>query len=145
MSASAGPGRQVLPSQRTHPIPIEWTPRLVAAFLADAAQRHGSLGERELPETLKTWSKVTHPGLDMHFDAKRASRSRPLSPRAMAQRKAALCWLQWLDDDVQRMAWDRANGRPWKAIAHAHGVDRSTAWRRWTCAMVMIAARLNAQ
>jgi hypothetical protein len=34
---------------------------------------------------------------------------------------------------------------PWKAIAHARGIDRSTAWRRWTCAMITIAARLNAE
>jgi hypothetical protein len=63
----------------------------------------------------------------------------------VAQIQVALRWLQWLDQDVRSLAWDRANGMPWKAIAHARGIDRSTAWRRWTCAMVTIAARLNAE
>ena len=124
------------------PAIVEWTPRLVAAFLADAAQGLRRLQNADIDEVLKTCPKVLHQVLSIQAAA--ASTSPPSSPRAVAQAQAALRWLQWLDDDLGSLAWDRANGMPWKAIAHARGFDRSTAWRRWTCAKVTIAARLNA-
>jgi hypothetical protein len=40
-----------------------------------------------------------------------------------------LLWLRWIERDDQRIVWARANGRPWKAIAHDLGVERTTAFR----------------
>jgi hypothetical protein len=126
------------------PAIVEWTPRLVAAFLADAAEVLHGLHEVEGHEALANCPKLAHPGQCMHTGVRGTAHFRPCSPRAMAQVQTTLRWLQWLDDDVQCLAWDRANGRPWKAVAYARGIDRSTAWRRWTCAMTTISARLNA-
>jgi hypothetical protein len=101
----------------------EWTPQLVATCLLEAARTF----QRTDPEALSTF---------------------PILPTAAGRAKPALQalrWLQWLDALEGQIAWARANGRPWKAIAHRHGIDRTTAWRRWTCAMVMIAARLNGE
>jgi hypothetical protein len=142
MTASVHQEERALSGHEAFPDAIEWTPRLVAAFLADAAQGLRRLQNADIDEVLKTCPKVLHQGLCTPAPAGNAPRTS--SPRAVAQAQAALRWLQWLDDDVQCLAWDRANGRPWKAIAHTHGIDRSTAWRRWTCAMITIAARLNA-
>jgi hypothetical protein len=91
-----------------------WTPRLVAAFLADAAEAYRYPNQLNVPR------------------------------EAGSQIQKPLSWLCWLDDDIQKIAFDRACGVPWKAIAHARGINRSTAWRHWTCAMTAIAARLNA-
>ena len=91
-----------------------WTPRLVAAVLAEAAEEHRRLNQ---------------------LDSAREVDSENMN---------ALSWLGWLEGDMRAIAFERACGVPWKTIAHARSVDRSTAWRHWTCAMVAIASRLNA-
>jgi hypothetical protein len=142
MTAPAHQEGQAPSGHESSPNAIEWTPRLVAAFLADAAQRLRRLQNAEIEELYKACPEVLHQVLNIQATAGDAPC--PSSRRAVAQTRAALRWLQWLDQDVRCLAWDRANGRPWKAVAHARGIDRSTAWRRWTCAMFTIAARLNA-
>ena len=95
-----------------------------------------------MPDAFETWPATIHQVRCAPTDEDDASP--PQTAHALDQMHAALMWLRWLDADLQRIAWDRANSRPWKAIAHEHGIDRTTAWRRWTCAMITIAARLNA-
>ena len=99
-----------------------WTPRLVAAHLADAAL------------TLQQQVK-------QEPDGSKPTSHEQLTLSAMPN---MLGCLQWLGAEEQKIAWDRANGLPWKTIAHSCGVDCTTAWRRWTCAMTTVAARLNA-
>jgi hypothetical protein len=38
----------------------------------------------------------------------------------------------------------RAEGLPWKRITHRLGMGRTTAWQRWTIALLKIATKLNA-
>ncbi|MDR0809725.1 MAG: DUF6362 family protein [Gemmobacter sp.] len=47
--------------------------------------------------------------------------------------------------DNRRIVWMRAEGYRWKQICRAVGCVRSTAWRRWTAALLTIANRLNKQ
>jgi ribosomal protein L31E len=47
--------------------------------------------------------------------------------------------------DNRRIVWMRAEGHRWRQICRAVGCVRSTAWRRWTAALVTIANRLNKQ
>ena len=56
----------------------------------------------------------------------------------------ALSWLMWLDPEERRLTWLRAEGMPWKWITHRLGIGRTTAWQRWTIALLKIATRLNA-
>jgi hypothetical protein len=56
----------------------------------------------------------------------------------------ALAWLGWLDPEERRLVWLRAEGMPWKMITRRLGVGRTTAWQRWTLALLKIATRLNA-
>jgi hypothetical protein len=39
----------------------------------------------------------------------------------------------------------RAEGLPWKRITHRLGMGRTTAWHRWTTALLKITIRLNAK
>ena len=50
----------------------------------------------------------------------------------------------WLEPDERRLVWLRAEGMPWKRITHRLGIGRTTAWQRWTMALLKIATRLNA-
>ena len=50
----------------------------------------------------------------------------------------------WLEPEERRLVWLRAEGLPWKRITHRLGIGRTTAWQRWTMALLKIAVRLNA-
>jgi hypothetical protein len=56
----------------------------------------------------------------------------------------ALGWLMWLEPEERRLVWLRAEGLPWKWITHRLGIGRTTAWQRWTTALLKITVRLNA-
>jgi Domain of unknown function (DUF6362) len=53
-------------------------------------------------------------------------------------------WLMWLEPEERRLVWLRAEGMPWKWITRRLGIGRTTAWQRWTTALLKIAVRLNA-
>ena len=74
------------------------------------------------------------------------ARSRPAAPapEAIDRMDEALGWLCWLEPEERRLVWLRAEGLPWKRITHRLGIGRTTAWQRWTIALLKIATRLNA-
>jgi hypothetical protein len=55
-----------------------------------------------------------------------------------------LQWLCWLEPEERVLAWLRAEGMPWKWITRRLGIGRTTAWQRWTIALLKIVVRLNA-
>jgi hypothetical protein len=116
-----------------------WTPRLVEAFLADAADTLRRLPEHGVRGYFNMWAGIIQGAVE----AGGVTRLVP-SPSEIDQMDSVLQWLNWVERDDRRIVWDRANGRPWKAIAKDHGVERTTIWRHWTYALVTIAARLNA-
>ena len=67
----------------------------------------------------------------------------PPSPDAIDRMDEAFTWLQWLEPDDAKLVWLRAEGVPWKLFTWRFGIGRTTAWRRWTAALIAIASRLN--
>jgi Domain of unknown function (DUF6362) len=66
------------------------------------------------------------------------------APEAIDRMDVAIGWLCWLEPEERRLVWLRAEGLPWKRITHRLGIGRTTAWQRWTTALVKISVRLNA-
>jgi hypothetical protein len=66
------------------------------------------------------------------------------APEAIDRMDEVLGWLCWLEPDERRLVWLRAEGMPWKRITHRLGIGRTTAWQRWTIALLKISVRLNA-
>lgn len=53
-------------------------------------------------------------------------------------------WLMLVSDpDDRRILWMRAEGERWKAICYRIGVTRTTAWRRWTGAILTVSKSLK--
>jgi hypothetical protein len=75
----------------------------------------------------------------------RHARPAAAAPEAIDRMEEALGWLMWLDPDERRLVWLRAEGMPWKWITRRLGIGRTTAWQRWTTALLKIAVRLNVQ
>jgi Domain of unknown function (DUF6362) len=65
-------------------------------------------------------------------------------PEAIDHMDETLSWLMWLDPEERQLVWLRAEGLAWKRIIHRLGIGRTTAWQRWTVALLKIATRLNA-
>jgi hypothetical protein len=117
-----------------------WTPTLVAERLAEAADVLDRLPE---PKVRGFYSLLP---LLPDVPAGDGARTRPAAPapEAIDRMDEALGWLCWLDPEERRLVWLRAEGLPWKRITHRLGIGRTTAWQRWTIALLKLATRLNA-
>jgi Domain of unknown function (DUF6362) len=115
-----------------------WTPTLVAERLAEAADVLDRLPE---PKVRGFYSLLP---LLPDVPAGDRARTKPAPPpEAIDRMDEALGWLCWLDPDERRLLWLRADGMPWKWITRRLGIGRTTAWQRWTMALLKIATRLN--
>lgn len=117
--------------------PSDWTPKLVGERLEEAADVLARLPEERARGLYDPWPRlVVEPSRWVHPAA--------AAPEAIDRMDEALGWLCWLDPDERRLVWLRAEGLPWKWITRRLGVGRTTAWQRWTMALLKIAVRLNA-
>jgi hypothetical protein len=115
-----------------------WTPNHVAERLAEAAEVLDRLPEARSLGLYSLWPLLPDGG-----DAARTRAAAP-SPEAIDRMDEALSWLLWLEPEERRLLWLRAEGLPWKRITHRLGIGRTTAWQRWTMALLKISIRLNA-
>ena len=117
-----------------------WTPTLVAERLAEAADVLDRLPE---PRLRGFYSLLP---LLPDAPAGDGARTRPAAPapEAIDRMDEAIGWLCSLDAEERRLVWLRAEGLPWKRITYRFGIGRTTAWQRWTIALLKIATRLNA-
>jgi hypothetical protein len=114
-----------------------WTPKLIAERLAEAAGVLARLPEERVRGFHDLWPRIVGAPI---------ASSRPAAPvpEAIDRMEEALGWLFWLDVEERRLVWLRAEGLPWKRITHRLAIGRTTAWQRWTTALLRIAVRLNA-
>jgi hypothetical protein len=114
-----------------------WTPELVAERLEEAVDVLSRLPEDKVRGLYDLWPRLVG-------DASGHARAAAAAPDAIDRMDEALGWLCWLNPAEQRLVWLRAEGLPWKWITRRLGVGRTTAWQRWTTALLKIATRLNA-
>ena len=115
-----------------------WTPAVVADRLVEAADVLARLPEQRVREFYDLWPRI------LIEPSERWTRPAAASPEAIDRMDEALGWLCWLEPEERRLVWLRADGLPWKRITHRLGIGRTTAWQRWTIALLKIATRLNA-
>jgi len=121
-----------------------WTPKDVAEHLEEAARTLRRLPPVTVRGFFSTWPPIIREFWEAFGWNAVEVRPGPASSDAIDRMDAALGWLLCLEPDEVRLVWLRAEGVRWKSIAHRFGIDRSTAWRHWTCALIKIAAQLNA-
>jgi hypothetical protein len=121
----------------------QWSPRLVEAYLAEAAQSLSNATELQVDVIFQHCPAVVRQSVEERSVGGGAAGAS--TAEQLPQVLAVIRWLGWLDEEQQQIVWHRAEGRKWKAICQQLGIDRTTAWRRWTYATVTIAAHLNAK
>ena len=114
-----------------------WTPRRVAVRFEEAADVMARLPNERVPGLYGLWPRIVSATVTSGGPA-------APSPEAIDRMDEVLGWLCWLEPGERRLVWLRAEGLPWKRITHRLGIGRTTAWQRWTMALLKIASRLNA-
>jgi hypothetical protein len=114
-----------------------WTPALVAERLEEAVDVLSRLPDRRAGGFYDLWPRLVGAADTSPIPATPA-------PEAIDRMDEALRWLCWLEPEERRLLWLRAEGLPWKRITHRLGIGRTTAWQRWTMALLKISVRLNA-
>ena len=120
-----------------------WTPEIVAERLEEAADTLRRLPPVRVRGHAGSWPGVVRDVREAYGWDEARPRLGPPSPAAIDRMDEALRWLAWLTPDEARLIWLRAEGVRWKLICYRFGGGRTTAWRRWVCALVKIAARLT--
>lgn len=114
-----------------------WDQEAVAERLREAVDVIDRLPERARFGCSSNWPRT--------LDEGRRIPSPPApSPEAIDGADEVCGWLSALEPDERRLVWWRAEGVPWKRITGRLGIGRTTAWQRWTSALLKIATRLNA-
>jgi hypothetical protein len=114
-----------------------WDQEAVAEHLEEALDVLARLPEERVCGMYDVWPKLVG-------EPCRQSRPAAAAPEAIDRMDEALGWLMWLDPEERQLVWLRAEGLPWKWITRRLGIGRTTAWQRWTTALIKIAVRLNA-
>ena len=114
-----------------------WDQETVAERLEEALDVLARLPEERVRELYDLWPRLLG-------EPCRQPRPAAAAPEAIDRMDEALGWLLWLEPEERRLVWLRAEGVPWKRVAHWLGIGRTTAWQRWTAALLQIAVRLNA-
>lgn len=99
----------------------------------------------------RSWPEYVHEA--KHAYGYEEARMRVVPSAAEIQRmEEAIDWLKLIggDDpqaaaDNRRIVWMRAEGQRWRQVCVHVGCVRSTAWRRWTAALLTVANHLNKQ
>jgi hypothetical protein len=114
-----------------------WDQKAVVGRLEEAVDVLARLPDEQVRGLYDLWPKlIGAPG--------RPTRPAAAVPEAIDRMDEALGWLMWLEPDERQLVWLRAEGLPWKRITHRLAIGRTTAWQRWTLALLKIATRLNA-
>ena len=121
-----------------------WTPRAVATLLEQAADTLGRLPDGRGGGYARVWPPTVR-GSRESIGSHALARPIPPSPEAIDRLDEVLRWLCWLEPEERRLVWLRAEGLPWKRITYRLGIGRTTAWQRWTMALLKIASRLDAE
>ena len=120
-----------------------WTPRMVEARLAEAADILKRLPEDRVQGYFSTWPKMLLEFADL-VGQEPAPMKRPWpAPAAIDRMTETLGWFFGLDPIDARILWFRASGERWKTICWRVGLSRSAANERWLYALCVLAWRLN--
>jgi hypothetical protein len=114
-----------------------WDKEAVARRLEEAADVLSRLPEERTREFYDLWPRLMG-------SPSRYARLAATAPEAIDRMDEALSWLMWLEAEERRLVWLRADGMSWKWVTRKLGIGRTTAWQRWTIALLKIATRLNA-
>ncbi|MCB1502167.1 MAG: helix-turn-helix domain-containing protein [Bauldia sp.] len=122
---------------------LEWTPSLVEARLAEAADVLKRLPDQRIRGYFNTWPQIVAEFSDLVGQEPPRLGRPPPQPDAISRMEETLSWTHGLDPTDAKIVWLRAGGERWKTICWKVGMVRSAANEHWLYALCVIAWRLN--
>ena len=123
----------------------EWTMDAVAARFAEAAETARSLPPGQGQGYFNSWSMLAFQVPDRYPDPQHIGRPISPGPADIERMLETMRWVQWLDPESRHIVWMRADRYGWKEVCRRIGCDRSTAWRRWKRALMVVTVQLGAE
>lgn len=120
----------------------EWTRTQVEERLEEAAAVMKRLPPVRVQGYFSAWPEVMHSFGDL-VGQEPQLKLPPPSARAIDRMDETMLWLRWLEPELGKLVWARAEGSPWKPICWRFGIARATAHRRWEYGLSVIVWRLN--
>lgn len=120
----------------------QWTREAVAQRFEEAACTAHQLPRGRVPGYYNLWPAIRHRAWES-YAAEHKVYYFPPEPAAVERMLEAMRWVQWLPIPQRRLIWMRAEANDWRAICRHFQCARTTAWRRWSQALDLVAARLN--
>jgi hypothetical protein len=120
-----------------------WTTDEVANRFHEAAITARRLPPVRVQGYFNTWPPIVRQAWEVLGADDAIYRSYPPTPQAVERMLEAMRWVQWLDVEQRHLVWMRADGYRWREITRRFGCDRTTAWRRWNIALLVVSERLN--
>jgi Domain of unknown function (DUF6362) len=115
-----------------------WDNETVARRLEEAVDALARLPQERVWGFYDLWPKLV-------AATGRGSSPAAPAPEAIDRMDEALRWLLWLEPEERHLLWLRAEGLPWKWITRRLSIGRTTAWQRWTTALLKIVVRLDVE
>ena len=109
-----------------HYTPDLWTPDLVKARLAEAADTLRRLPSARLKAKLTAWPDVVQSAATAYGYEAAQTRPAAPSPEAISRMDETLGWLFWVGNDGRRLLWARAMGVPWRKLEDIDGRSHVT-------------------
>ncbi len=121
----------------------DWTRDMVEKRLVEAADVLKQLPGLRNQGYFSTWSEIRRSLKELAGAMPTPMRRPPPTPSAISRMEETIIWNQHLGREEVELMWARAEGVPWKHLCHRFGISRPTAYRRYDCALSVIAWRLN--
>ena len=109
-----------------HYMPDLWTPELVKARLAEAADTLRRLPSARIRAKLTAWPDVVQSASTAYGYEAAHTRPAAPSPEAISRMDETLAWLFWIETDGRRLLWARALGVPWRRLEDLDGRSHVT-------------------
>lgn len=123
----------------------EWTTDAIAARFAEAVETARHLPPGRGQGYFNSWSMLAFQAPDRYPDPQHIGRPISPGPADIERMLETMRWVQWLDPESRHIVWMRADRYGWKEVCRRIGCDRSTAWRRWKRALMVVAVQLGAE
>lgn len=121
----------------------EWTIHEVEARFIEAAETARRLPPARVQGYANVWPALLRAAPERCAAENGVPYVQP-TPVAIDRMLEVMRWVQWLDPESRHLVWMRADRYEWQQICRKVGCDRSTAWRRWKRALMMVAVQLGA-
>jgi hypothetical protein len=115
----------------------------VAVRFAEAAETARRPPRVRVQGYFNVWPEFKREPWEVMGAPEEGYRPLPPSPEAVERMLEAMRWVQWLEIEQRHLVWMRARHDEWKSICRRLGCDRTTAWRRWQRALLLVVDRLN--